>query len=88
MNIEKFIRTARPHRHPEFTKDLKMRRPQPLGTGSEWGRSSHFEILRKLRMTVGKVRSHSIFTGTPGWAGTRSICRSTIGERNHQELSS
>jgi hypothetical protein len=49
--------TTAPPRHPELAKDLKMRRPRFVrrADGEERSsvRSSHFEILRKLRMTVG-----------------------------------
>jgi GT2 family glycosyltransferase len=52
-------RHPEPPRHPELAKDLKMRRPNrwtPFVRGATHeSRSSHFEILRKLRMTGGEV---------------------------------
>jgi hypothetical protein len=51
--------TTFPSRHPELAKDLKMRRPRfvRVAQGDERSsvRSSYFEILRKLRMTVGSA---------------------------------
>jgi hypothetical protein len=48
-----------PTRHPERAKDLEMRRPHRrtlfLGRTTHDFRFSYFEILRKLRMTVGEA---------------------------------
>jgi uncharacterized protein GlcG (DUF336 family) len=50
-------RDVKPHRHPELAKDLRIRRPHRWAlraiSATHESRSSYFEILRKLRITVG-----------------------------------